>query len=96
MTPLPPDSWLPVGIVFALGVANFAMHRWVLESGDARVLDALGPLRRALGSNATYVLEYVLLALAMGAATRAPLFAPTLYAVYTGMSALTVLWLKRG
>lgn len=96
VTPLPPESWLSVGLVFMLGVANFAMHRWVLESGDDRVLEALAPIRRLLGHNASYVLEYVLLALAMGTATRAHLLAPVLYGVYTSMSALTVVWLKRG
>ena len=47
--------------ILIAGVANFAMHRWMLESGHPAVEAATGAMRRTLGRHSTYVIEFILL-----------------------------------
>lgn len=80
--------------ILLAGTANFAMHRWMLESGHPVVEAATGPLRRALGRHATYVIEFTLF---LGAALLTEthwLAALILYGLYTVMNVATVAWLK--
>jgi len=80
--------------ILLAGMANFAMHRWMLESGHPAVEMATGPMRRTLGRHSTYVIEFILLvtaALATQHSWAAPLL---LYGVYTMMNVGTVAWLK--
>jgi hypothetical protein len=36
-------------VIFLAGIGNFAMHRWLLESGHPLVEAAIAPIRRTLG-----------------------------------------------
>lgn len=80
-------------ILFA-GAGNFAMHRWMLESGHPMVEAATAPMRRVLGRYATYVLEFGLLLGALWLAERRWFIALMLYGVYTAMNAATVAMIK--
>jgi hypothetical protein len=80
--------------ILIAGTANFAMHRWMLESGHPLVELATGAVRRALGRYATYVFEFALLLGALLLAERSWFIALCLYGVYTAMNVATVGWLK--
>ena len=80
--------------ILLAGAGNFAMHRWMLESGHPMVEAATGPMRRALGRNSTYVLEFLLLLGALFLAETSWFIALCMYGVYTAMNAATVGWLK--
>jgi hypothetical protein len=55
---------LPILAIFVLGIANFAMHKAVLESGHPMV-GQMPPLVQRLGGRITLVAEFVLLLGAM-------------------------------
>ena len=76
------------------GVANFAMHRWMLESGHPAVEAATGAMRRTLGRHSTYVVEFILLLTAALATEHSWMSALLLYGVYTVLNVGTVAWLK--
>ena len=80
--------------ILSAGVANFAMHRWMLESGHPAVEMATGALRRALGRHATYVLEFAFLVGALMLAEEHGITALAIYGVYTALNVGTVAWLK--
>lgn len=80
--------------IFLAGTGNFAMHRWLLESGHPLVDAAIAPIRRALGRHATYVLEFLLLLGAMLLSVQNWFVALCLYGVYTALNAATIAWLK--
>lgn len=80
--------------ILIAGMGNFAMHRWMLESGHPMVEAATGPVRRALGRHATYVIEFaILLGMLLWAQSR---WFPALmlYGVYTALNAATVALIK--
>lgn len=80
--------------ILVAGAGNFAMHRWMLESGHPAVEAATGPFRRTLGRYSTYAIEFVLL-LAAALSTQRNWFVPLLlYGLYTMMNVGTVAWLK--
>jgi ABC-type transport system involved in Fe-S cluster assembly fused permease/ATPase subunit len=81
-------------VILICGTANFAMHRWMLESGHPVVEMATGAFRRALGRNATYIIEFALLVGALSLSLRWWYAAVMLYAAYTAMNAATIAWLK--
>jgi hypothetical protein len=85
---------IEMGAILGAGVANFAMHRWMLESGHPAVDAATGPLRRVLGQHATYVFEFGFLVGAMFLAETHSIAALALYGIYTALNAATVAWLK--
>jgi hypothetical protein len=80
--------------ILCAGSGNFAMHRWMLESGHPMVEAATGPMRRTLGRHSTYVLEFALLLGALTLAQNSWLIALIMYGVYTAMNAATIGWLK--
>lgn len=80
--------------ILIAGTGNFAMHRWMLESGHPLVEAATGPIRRALGRNSTYVFEFALLLGALLLAESSWFVALCIYGVYTGLNAATVGWLQ--
>lgn len=80
--------------IFLAGAGNFAMHRWMLESGHPVVDAATGPMRRTLGRHSTYVLEFLLLLGALYLAETSWFIALCMYGVYTALNAATVGWLK--
>lgn len=80
--------------ILLAGTANFAMHRWMLDSGHPTVEMATGPIRRTLGRHATYGIEFMVL-LAAALSTQRNWFVPLmLYGMYTMMNVGTVAWLK--
>lgn len=80
--------------ILIAGMGNFAMHRWMLESGHPIVEAATGPLRRNLGPWSTYVLEFAMLIGALWMVEWRWFVALCLYAVYTMANAATVAMLK--
>ncbi|MEQ1509465.1 MAG: hypothetical protein ABL909_03575 [Sphingopyxis sp.] len=80
-------------ILFA-GAGNFAMHRWMLESGHPMVETATAPMRRVLGRHSTYVLEFGLFLGALWMAQGRWFIALILYGIYTAMNAATVALIK--
>lgn len=80
--------------IFIAGIANFALHRWLLESGHVLVVNAVAPIQRVLGRHATYVIEFALLAGALAWATRSWFPPMMLYGAYTAINAATVAWIK--
>jgi hypothetical protein len=80
--------------ILIAGAGNFAMHRWMLESGHPLVEVATGPMRRTLGRHSTYVLEFALLMGALWLAEHRWFPALMLYGVYTVLNAATIGWLK--
>lgn len=80
--------------ILLAGAGNFAMHRWMLESGHPMVEAATGPMRRALGPWSTYALEFLLLIGALWMADWRWLVALILYGLYTIMNVVTVAMIK--
>ncbi len=80
--------------IFLAGTANFAMHRWLMECGHPLVEAAIAPVRRVLGRNASYVLEFALLVGALALANRNWFIGLMLYGVYTALNAATIAWIK--
>ena len=72
-----------IAILFALGTANFAMSRAVLESGHPMVA-ALPDFYRRRGGRVALMLEFVLLCLAMLLVHGGMTGAAIAYSVYTG------------
>ena len=73
---------------FVLGVANFAMHKAVMESGHPFVEDTKLYFGRHFGRNGSYMVEYILLlgALFFAHANSGLIFG--LYAGYTLCNAM--------
>ena len=80
--------------ILIAGMGNFAMHRWMLESGHPLVEAATAGVRRLLGRHATYVLEFFLLLCALWLASINWFAALMIYGSYTAMNAATIAWLK--
>jgi hypothetical protein len=80
--------------IFFAGIGNFAMHRWLLESGHPMVATAIAPVQRVMGRHATYVLEFGLLVGAMLLSVQNWFVGLCLYGVYTALNAATIAWLK--
>ena len=76
---------------FLLGIANFALHRAVLDSGHP-VLAQVGWLFRSLGGRGSLVAEFVLLTGTMLLVARGTSAWAWGYAVYSASNALSA-WL---
>ncbi len=74
--------------VFLAGIGNFAMHRALMESRDPIVRAAVQPMLRATGRYTSYIVEFVLLVLALGFSRGWPVGALALYGLYTMVNAL--------
>jgi hypothetical protein len=77
---------------FFLGIANFAMHRAVLESRHPFVEDTKLYFGRHLGRNASYFLEFAILAGAMVFAGSGSALIGGLYSAYSACNGLAT-WL---
>jgi purine-cytosine permease-like protein len=77
---------------FVLGVANFAMHKAVVESGHPFVEDSKFYFGRHFGKQSSYILEFVILLGVMGFTANGSWIAPAVYLIYTGLNALSA-WL---
>lgn len=82
-------------IVFLLGIANFAMHKAMLESRHPMVAEARASLGWLTRSPLSYALEFAILVAALGfARIEAPLIA-LFYGGYTAINALGAWFLLR-
>jgi len=73
--------------VFLAGIANFAMHRALVESLDPIVQAAVLPIQRAVGRYTSYVCEFALLVIVLTVAARWPVGTIVLYGLYTMLNA---------
>ena len=80
-----------LGILFVLGMANFAMHKAMLESNHT-VLDSLPAAFRAGGGRISLALEFLILLLAMLLAAHDWPAAAWIYAFYRVLNGVTA-WL---
>jgi hypothetical protein len=80
-----------LGILFVLGMANFAMHKAMLESNHP-VLDSLPAAFRAGGGRMSLALEFLILLLAMLLAAHDWPAAAWIYAFYSVLNGVTA-WL---
>jgi len=78
-------------LVFLMGVANFATHRAVLESGHS-ILTQIGWLYRSLGGRFSLVVEFGLLVGTMLLVASGGVWWAWGYLVYTAMNGLSA-WL---
>jgi hypothetical protein len=77
---------------FLLGIANFAMHKAVIESGHPFVEDTKVYFGRHFGRNGSYLLEFGILLGAMLLAYSGSMLVIGLYAAYTSFNAIAA-WL---
>ena len=78
---------MAIAILFLCGIANFALHRAVLESGHVMVRSLVSGLIARLGAGTiTLGLEFAVLVVAMLAANADPLWAWA-YAGYSAINA---------
>ena len=81
-------------VILLCGAGNFAMHRWMLESGHPMVEAATGPVRQSFGRYATYVIEFLILVGALWMVQRYWFGAMMIYCVYTAFNAATIAMIK--
>lgn len=80
-----------VAIIFVLGVANFALHKAVLESGHA-LLGQVPGFVHMLGGRLSLITEFLVLLAAMMLAANGWPSLLWAYLVYTGLNAFAA-WL---
>ena len=85
---------MTIGILFILGIANFALHRAMLDS-DPPLLASLPPALRANGGRLSLAFEFLILLLAMLLAANGWPSAAWVYALYTLINAGTA-WVLLG
>lgn len=79
---------MAIAIIFLFGIANFALHRAVLESGHLMVRSLVsGRMARFGAARVTLVLEFAVLLVALLAARADPVWAWA-YAGYSAINAL--------
>ena len=77
---------------FLMGIANFAMHKAVAESGHPFVEDTKRYFGKHFGKYSSYGIELLMLIGAMLFAQEGSLIIAFIYWAYTGMNALAT-WL---
>ena len=83
-------------IGFLLGVANFAMHKAVVESGHPFVEDTKRYFGKHIGPYGSYAIELALLIGALWLANQGSLAISLLYAAYTAINGVATWWLLSG
>lgn len=83
-------------ICFLMGIANFAMHAAVAESGHPFVEDAKVHFGRHFGKYGSYAIEFVILAGAMLFAQWGSNIVVIVYAGYTSLNAFAAWMLLSG
>lgn len=86
-----PDNMLLI-VCFLLGIANFAMHKAVAESGHPFVEDTKRYFSTYFGPYGSYAIELVLLIGAMWLANGGSLAVSLMYAAYTAINGFAT-WL---
>lgn len=81
---------------FLMGIANFAMHKAVAESGHPYVEDTKRYFGRHFSPYASYAIELALLIGAMLFAADGSLLIPVVYWTYTGMNGIATWLLMSG
>lgn len=76
-------TWL----IFLMGVANFALHRAVLEGRGPVFAELAAAMRRTGGRWGTYALEYVFLVAALWFARAGSATVLFIYGLYTAFNA---------
>jgi ABC-type polysaccharide/polyol phosphate export permease len=69
--------------IFLSGIANFAMHRALIESRDPIIQASVLPVQRVMGRYTSYAFEFVLLLMAMLFSQSWPIAMLLLYGLYT-------------
>ncbi len=69
-------------IIFLCGIANFAMHKAMLESNHPIMAEARGSFRKLLGPYGSYILEFFMLTAAMIFANMGMLSAVIFYSTH--------------
>ena len=77
-----------IALLFLLGVANFAIHKAVLESGHP-LLDSVPGLLRRGGGRVSLLFEFLVLLAAMLMTDRGWVGAALVYLVYTLLNLVT-------
>lgn len=81
---------------FLMGVANFAMHKAVIECGHPFVEDTKRYFGRYLGPYGSYTIELALLTGALWLANEGSVLGGLFYLAYTGMNAIATWMLLTG
>lgn len=79
-------------LVFFLGIANFTMHRAVVESGHPFVRDSQLYFGRHIGKHGSYYLEFAILLAVLAFAAGGSWIAPLVYLIYSAINMLAA-WL---
>ncbi|MBC2776459.1 hypothetical protein [Parasphingopyxis marina] len=74
-------------IVFVMGIANFFLHRSVMEGRGPVFAEIAATLRRFGGGWGSYVFEFALLVAALAFAKQGQPMALFLYGAYTALNA---------
>lgn len=72
--------------IFFAGIANFALHRAMVESDDPVVIAALKPFRDKLGPYATYSVEFLFLVSALTITGQSWFLGLIIYGIYTALN----------
>lgn len=78
-------------VTFLFGIANFALHRAVMDSGHP-LIGRMPWFYHALGGRFTLIVEYLLLLAALLFAAEGALSGPVSYAIYTVLNGVSA-WL---
>lgn len=81
-------------LCFILGVANFALHAAVLQSGHEFVEDTKLYFGRYFGKSASYLIEFAVLLAALAFTHAGSSLAVIFYGVYSALNMLAA-WLLR-
>lgn len=72
--------------IFFAGIANFALHRAMVESDDPVIVAALKPFRDKLGPYATYSVEFLFLVSALTITGQHWFMGLMMYGIYTALN----------
>ncbi|XUU61416.1 hypothetical protein ACRAQ6_03860 [Erythrobacter sp. HA6-11] len=86
---------MPIALIFILGIANFAMHKAVIESGHP-MLDQARWLATKRGKQAALALEFGVLLAAMLLAEHGWPGLVIGYVIYTGLNGMTAWMILKG
>ncbi|WOE75275.1 hypothetical protein [Alterisphingorhabdus coralli] len=87
---------LPIILMFFLGIANFAMHKAVMESGHPAIQSTRVAFDRATGGWGGYALEYTILLAAMSFVNVGYMAALGAYLGYTCLNGVAAWILLKG
>lgn len=86
---------IAVFLLFFLGIANFAMHKAVIESGHPAIQSTRAAFEKVTGGWGGYILEYTILLAAMSFANVGYMAALGAYIGYTALNGVAAWILLR-